>query len=351
MMRWAMAAMILLAGAVAAPSQNNAQPQQAQQQPNPEGWAYKLLAVDGKTVTGHDFGTVPMGAQLHHSFKITNIWNVPIKIHTQVSCDCVKVTPSKPVLNKMEAGTLDIDMDGRRFQGAKQVNVFVTIVDDSPRPQYTSTATLLITATSRTDVKLNPGAVAFGIVPRGQVAQQFIDIDYEGRQTDWGIVQVPKSDLFDISVKERIRAQGRIGYQVGLTLKADAAPGTYAQDLAITTNDPSSQTLLIPFQITVQPRLLVSPSPIRMPATRVGGEVTTTVLVQGPGKAFQITGVEGLGDGLTLARDPQGARPVHYLTFKLNPTQAGQISRKLTVKTDGDKDLTATVTVEAAVAQ
>jgi len=346
---WAAAVLTLLAANAAVHTQ---QPQlQPSQQAAPEGWAYKIFAVDGKSITGHEFGTVPKGAQLHHTFKMQNIWGVPLKVVTQVSCDCVKVTPSKPVLNKSEAGTLDIEMDGRRFDGQKAVNVFVTLVEDSPRPQYTSTATLLITATARTDIALNPGAVQFGIVPRGQAAQRFIDVDYTG-QLDWKIVQVPKNDLFDIAVMQRGNpVQGRAGYQVGLTLKSDAVAGTYKQELALSTNDPVNPTLLIPFEITVQPRLLVQPNPIQMPRTHVGGEVTTTVVVQGPGRAFQITGVDGLGDGLSLAAQPQGAKPTHLLTFKLNPTQAGQISRKVTLKTDGDKDLTATITVEAAVAQ
>ena len=341
MMRWAMVALVLSAGIA------TAQPPRQQQQ---DGWASKAFIDDNKPVSGHDFGVIPAGTQLHHDFKMKNLWGVPLKIQTAVSCGCVKVTLAKEVLQKNEAGTLQIDMDGRSFQGHKAVNVFVTLVEDSPRPKFQSTATLVVTANARVDVTLNPGAVNFGIVTAGQpVQKQFVDVDYAGR-LQWQITGVPKSDLFDISVLQRINAPGRIGYQVGLAVKPDAPVGKKKDELTLQTNDPASPTVAIPFEITILPRLQ-APEVVKATGAKVGAETMSgLVVIQSP-RPFKITGFNGLGNGLDLGQAiAKDARPIHYAKFKLTPTQAGTYSQKVTVNTD-DPTMTATITVEAEVAK
>ena len=116
-------------------------------------WASKAITVKGKRVDKLDFGIVEAGCELHHEFKITNLWAVRLKIHAQASSDCVKVMIEKDTLRKNETVKLQIDMDGRRFHGPKSVNVLVTLIDDSPLPKFQSTATLQILATTPTPVK------------------------------------------------------------------------------------------------------------------------------------------------------------------------------------------------------
>src|SRR4051812_1320123 len=56
------------------------QPAAAQQS---SAWADKLFGGD----LVHDFGVVPRGAQLKYSFKMTNIYKVPLEISSvRVSC-------------------------------------------------------------------------------------------------------------------------------------------------------------------------------------------------------------------------------------------------------------------------
>src|SRR5206468_10949563 len=78
------------------------------------GWPGKLfgdVAPDHKVPTGHDFGFVPKGAQLKHSFPLRNIYAVPLQIVTSVTCGCVTVTPNSQVLQPRESGVLDLNMD------------------------------------------------------------------------------------------------------------------------------------------------------------------------------------------------------------------------------------------------
>src|SRR5262245_6194175 len=87
-----------------------------------QGWAEKMF----KGGLTHDFGTQPRGAQLEHSFTITNIYAVRMEITSLKSgCGCVTATAPKRVLEPRESTTINIRMDSRRFSGAKTVAVRV----------------------------------------------------------------------------------------------------------------------------------------------------------------------------------------------------------------------------------
>jgi hypothetical protein len=72
-------------------------------------WANKLFEETSK-----DFGTCPRGAQLKHSFKMTNIYKVPLEV-TDVTpkCNCVTCTLTHKVLQPNEsAGRPAVRFDG-----------------------------------------------------------------------------------------------------------------------------------------------------------------------------------------------------------------------------------------------
>src|SRR6516164_4324359 len=87
-------------------------------------WADKLFAGD----LVHDFGVVPKGAQLKYSFKLTNIYKVPLEItQVQPTCGCITFNYSPKVLQPNESGTLNINMDSTRFNGPKTVKIRLSV--------------------------------------------------------------------------------------------------------------------------------------------------------------------------------------------------------------------------------
>jgi uncharacterized protein DUF1573 len=300
-------------------------------------WADKLFAKAGTT---HNFGNVPRGAVLSYRFPLTNIYAVPLEITgTRVSCGCVTVTPSASKLQPKESGYIDIVMDARRFTGAKTVSIYVTV-----GPQYTSTATLQVSANSRTDVVFNPGQVNFGVVAGGQTPAQTIDVEYAGT-LDWRITGIAQHSYpLDVQTTELYRRTGQVGYRLQVTLKANAPGGAFKHELFLQTNDPAS--LLVPVLVegTVQAPLSVAPAQVKLAPTPVGKEISTKVLVVGS-KPFRVTSVEGLGDGLT-ADLPPTADTKQIVTLKWRPTKAGDVKRELRFLTDIEGNPSATVTVE-----
>lgn len=311
-----------------------------------QGWAEKLFIHEGVPQTTHDFGTIPRGALVSHRFVMKNIYAVPLQVSTRASCGCVTVTPSPPVLQPRETGTIDVVMDARRFTGAKTVTIHVEV-----GPQFKSTAALTVTANSRADVVFNPGHVNFGVVPVGQPQTQTIEVEYAG-VLDWKIEGVNVGDApLDVKYTQLYRKQpgtgqqGGAGYRLSVTLK-DAPAGASKWEVHLQTNDPTSPTVPVLVEATVQAPLAAVPSSVTLGSVKVGEVVTRRVAIRG-NQPFKIVRVDGDGDGITVEY-PQAATPVHIVTIKFQPTRAGDVRKSLVFQTDLERDGTATVAVDGS---
>ncbi|MBI3408568.1 MAG: DUF1573 domain-containing protein [Planctomycetes bacterium] len=305
---------------------------QAQSEP----WANKLF----EGTTRHDFGTVPRGAQLKYSFKMKNIYKVPLEItNIRVSCGCLTASPSVKVIQPGDSASLDINMDGTRFTGYKPITIFVTV-----GPEYISTATLNVTANQRLDVVFNPGEIDFGLVQRGQQPSKAIDIEYAGAQP-WAVSEIVKNSASPFELKvEELKGRANRGYRIFATLKTDAPAGPFKHEVILKTNDTTSPTLSFNVLGNVLAALKVSPASINLTA-KVGEMSSRKVVVSGS-QAFRITAIDGQGEGITAERPDQEAS-THIIEIKFQPTKAGDQKRQLTIRTSLDKE-TATVTIDGS---
>jgi hypothetical protein len=301
-------------------------------------WADKLF----KGASSHDFGTVPRGAQLYHQFQMTNIWAVPLQIESvRTSCGCVTATASQQILQPRESAFLDIKMDAHRFTGPKTVTIYVTV-----GPQFTSTATLRVSANSRTDVVFNPGQISFGVVGQGQAAVQTIDVEYAG-VLDWRVNEVATNGApVDVSYEELYRRPGQVGYRIRAALKPDARPGHVKQELTLKTNDQTSPMVPVLLEATIQASLRVTPGTVSL-SLKVGEKDSRRVVVSAD-RPFKILAVDGVGDGIEAELPPSSAA-VQVVTLKFLPGQTGELHRQLRIKTDLDKETFTTVTVDGNV--
>ncbi len=289
-------------------------------------WAEKMF----KQGTTHDFGTVPRGSQLLHRFTMTNIYAVKLQItEVRASCGCVTVTPSSRVLEPRGTVTFEVSMDTRRFAGAKTVAIHVSV-----GPEFISTAELKVSANSRNDVVFNPGQLNFGVVSVGQTPSETIDLEYAG-SLDWRLTEVLANGApVDLSFKELYRRSGQVGYQVKATLKADAPSGVIKQPIILKTNDPTSPTVSVLVEANVQATLSVSPGILRLGAIKPNEVVTRKIVIQGK-KPFRLTGVEGMGEGITLAEEfGSKVAAVQTITFKVQLNVTGDFRREIHIKTD-----------------
>lgn len=310
---------------------------------NATAWADKLFGG----VTTHEFGVVARGAQLKHSFKMTNIYKVPLEItQIRVSCGCVRAEAPVKVLQPNASGMLHVYMDARQFNGPKNVRVYVTV-----GPEYISTATLFVSANGRQEVVFNPPSLDFGNIARGQTPTRSFDVEYGGG-LDWRVTEIVKSAAapFELRVEELPRLVGqapRRGYRLHATVKGDASPGPFKQEIILKTNNPAAPVLTYHVSGTVQATLTVTPSPLNLTGLRIGEMQTKKLLVRGS-RPFRITKVDGQGEGVTVDL-PTRQDTTHILTVRVQPTRAGDLRRQLTLRTDLGSE-SAVITVEGEIA-
>jgi len=304
-----------------------------------QGWAEKMFK-EGLT---HDFGTVPRGAQLVHKFRMTNIYAVEMKITgIKSGCGCVTATAEKEALAPRESTWLEVRMDGRRFAGAKEVGVRVTV-----GPNFISSAEVKVKANSRSDIVFNPGEVSFGTVVQGQTPTQVIDVEYAGRLAF--VVQGVSAQgvPYDVNIKEIYRRPGQVGYRMTVTLKADAPAGAAKHEVTLKTNDPNSPQVPVLIESNILSPVTVTPSPLALGPVKVDTPLIRRVVVRGQ-QPFRILGVDGVGQGVEL----EGAlgtnmAPIQFVTLKCQFNEAGPIKRELKIRTTAQQ-APMTFTVEGA---
>ena len=310
----------------------------------PVPWGNKFFApVDAPPVIVHDFGNVPWGTTLTHRFVMTNIYKVPMQIveDPKVSCGCTRIVRYTQKLESRETGFIDIEMDGRRFQGPKAVTITIQF-----GPKYRSTAVLQVRAFGRTDVAVNPGQVNFGVVSLGQQPAQAIDVQYSGQQQNWQITDVDSTNAPSVKVelKRLPPSRGTVGYRLTTSLKNDASTGILQEQVVLKTNDPNGPVVIIPVAGAVQaPLAIVQGSRVKLDPVPVGKESVRNIMVRG-NKPFKIVKIDGEGNGLSVKYYPI-SNPIQNVMVSFKPTQPGELQRKLTIYTDQRES--ASVVIEA----
>src|SRR5437868_13670512 len=260
-------------------------------QDQPTTWAGKLFKDDkGNIPTGHDFGTMAKGAVLHYRFPIKNIYAVPLAVSCDPSCSCVTVTPATQIIQANDTATIDVSMDTMRFNTPqKNVTVSVTVRHYDRNPQFWSSYSLQIKGVRRDDVELAPREAVAGIVSQAQQgASRELMIRYHGSQPDWQITGLAASQSapFEVTFQQTNRRRGQVDYRVVLTLRPDAPAGSLKGEVNLVTND-QNNLIAVPYDVTVQAPLSVSPAAVNLPVIKVGTAETRRVNVRA-GQPFRI---------------------------------------------------------------
>lgn len=297
-----------------------------------------LLALFDKQV--HDFGDVPIGPVLHHSFTIKNTTNQTLQIGgLRVSCGCVTPSTRTYTIPPGGTGTINAAMDTRRFVGAKQVTIFVLFTQ--PRVEEVS---LVVRAFGRTDISMNPDKLEFGKIKRGAGNTVTTTLTFAGS------TQVTEATCESGYVQLAISAPKQTGfglsYEITASLRSDIPVGNWYTDVWVKTN--TGSRLRIPLTVEVEPALTIAPGSIAFDDAKVGQVVKKSIVVKGA-QPFKIVEFKG-GDGLIQATAAsQEARSTHLITVTFTPEKAGEFSDSLEIITDLKSEGKVAVPIKARV--
>lgn len=290
-----------------------------------------------------DFGSVPRGPMLTHSYRLTNNTGQTVRITSvRVSCGCTSATALQGVLAPGQSTAVLAQMDTTRFVGPKTVTIYVQF----DQPQWAEVH-LAISSNSRTDVMVAPDTIAFGPVSRGTTPSRQTTVTFSGGTQ---LVSVAAESNYVQLTAKGMQGNGYENtYAVTATLRPDTPVGKWYTDVWLNTNSATSPRIRVPLTVDVEPALNLSPATAAFGSVPMGGEAERRVILRGP-QPFHIKEFKGADEVVNVtAADANEARPVHVLTIKVKPGSAGDLTRTVTIVTDLGGDNTAELHVKATV--
>jgi Protein of unknown function (DUF1573) len=309
------------------------------------GWTAGLFSE-----SRHEFGMVPRGVKVKHDFVLTNRLAEPITILSlRPSCGCTSGRASTSVVAAGQSAVIEAEMDTRNFVGPKSTVLFVSLVTSRG---HEAEVGLAVTANILSDIVLNPGAIDFGTIMRGQTPTQVLTID-RINAPGWRFVRmVSGSKSLNGQLVETGRKDGAVSYALSVGLKPDTPAGLLREEIRLISND--SETPSIPVLVTAWVRgdLTGAPSVLSLGQLRSSSAVQGRFVVRAS-RPFVISAVEGAGDGFSVSLSDQKALPVHVVTVAYKPdegTAKGDIRHRFRVHTDlaGEPPLDLTATLRVA---
>jgi len=291
-------------------------------------WAEKMFDK-----LSHDLGVVAKGADTKYRLSLTNKYLEPMHItNVSTSCGCFAARALKDVLQSRESTEIEVTVDTRRFQHQRDASITVSFGG-----QFPAQVRMPIRVYIRTDVVMTPGGVEFGSVPKGQSAERRINIAYAGRQ-NWSIKEVVnKNSNLDVKLAERGRGNGRVDYDLSVTLKPDAALGEIADQLQLVTDDASNPYLPVAVTGRVEAEYTVNPDVLAFGTLAPGEKKTINLVVRGR-KPFVIDKIESDKTvGVFQVRLPPEAKSVHVLPITITaPSEAASLDDTFTILIAGN---------------
>jgi Protein of unknown function (DUF1573) len=280
-----------------------------------------------------DFGSVPRGPVLKHSFAIKNNTGKVVTVSgVRVSCNlCTSAVVNKGQLQPGEETAVVVSMDSSKFIGSKTVYVYVTF----SQPEFQEVK-MWVQANSRDDVTVSPDNLGFGKIKRGSSPTLTTTVTLYGAAGSQ-ITEVEPESTFVQAKVEKIEGGSGVAYKVSTSLRADVPVGKWFTDVWVKTNNPSMPRVRVPLTVEVESALSVSPPSVALGQVKMGETVERKVMVRGT-TPFKIKQIKGADANLEVTDASDEAKLVHVLTVKVKASKAGDLNRTLKVITDLKED-------------
>jgi hypothetical protein len=308
-------------------------------------WADSFFSEDR-----HDFGMVPRGVKVKHNFLMTNRLAEPVTIlNLRPSCGCTSGIASAAIVQPGQTATIEATMDTRNFVGEKSTILYVSLITASGSEAETG---LGVRSYILSDIVLNPGAIEFGTVSRGQSPTQMLMIDKINAPNYRFERMASNSRAIRAQLLETARANGSVSYSLSVTLKSDAPAGIIRDEIRLFSND--AETPSIPVSVTayIRGEISAAPSVLALGQVQSTGGVQGRFVVRGT-KPFAIQSIEGASEGFSVVPTGAARQSTHVVTVAYKPesgTPRGDIRHVFRVHTDlpgeAPLDVTATLHVQ-----
>lgn len=258
----------------------------------------------------HDFGNVPKGQRPEHRFVVQNKFKEDIRIRNVVSsCGCTSVSVSKKTLKMWEKAEVVAVFNSTAFDGFKQATV--TVQFERPyvgEVQLTVRGNIVRTS----GINMSPKEISFGQVTEANLPERVVRLETQG-DPSFRVVDVKSTfPHISVSLKETVRNQQQVGYEMRTQLKPTIPAGASDGELILIVDERNGRRQIrIPFDAKVV-AIKISPEVITLANVKPGEEVKKTIILQSE-REFSITDVKCRTRAYRVKQKKKGARKVHVV--------------------------------------
>jgi hypothetical protein len=296
-------------------------------------------------VKTYDFGAVAVASKTEFTFPIVNQTSGTIHIQSvRASCGCTTPFVDTEYVAPNETGGIRARFNTDTFRGKRGATLTVVI----DKPQY-SEVRLRVDGYIRSDMVFHPGSLEFAKLTQGESQTKSSSVMYAGRG-DWEVVDVRTNHPWLIpSVKETGRGNGKVNYEVSVTVREDAPTGFFQDEVLVFTNDRSMPRVPLRVSGEVASELSISPQAIAIGSIKPGQSVTQKMVVIGK-EPFVIESIEA--EGWKVEFEPTtDAKKMHVVMASFTPVAdtTGPAKSTIVIKTAGEQSVTAKALLTADV--
>jgi hypothetical protein len=296
-------------------------------------------------VKSHDFGAVAVAAKTEFTFPIVNRTSGTIHIQSvRASCGCTTPFVDTEYVAPNETGSIRARFNTDTFRGKRGATL--TVVIDKP---YYSEVRLRVDGYIRSDMVFHPGSLEFTKLTQGESETKSSSVMYAGRN-DWEVVDVRSNLPWLIpTVKETGRGNGKVNYEISVTVREDAPTGFFQDEVLVFTNDRSMPRVPLRVSGEVASELSISPQAIALGSIKPGQALTQKMVVLGK-EPFVIESIEAEGWQIEFAPTTE-AKKTHVVvpTFTPLADATGPIKSTIVITTSGEQSVTAKALLTADV--
>src|SRR5579875_857351 len=274
----------------------------------------------------YDFGSVPQGPSIAHSFTIKNVGQADLVIgQVQSTCGCTIAALAKKRLRPGESTQILATFDTRHERGkaSRQIDVY----SNDPR-----TPDLILTMQGAITVAAEavPDEVNFGDLRKGAGATREVAIRRLRKSGQFSIVKLSNTNSH-IAVT-RQEGSSDVVARLELTVNRDMPPGPFEDTVEVSTND---QPIEIPVYGRVVGDLLVEPAQVSFGILPHGQSAVRYVrVVNNSTRPVTITALSSTNPAVSVSAKPLAAGKQYRLALALRGgTADGQLHGQLLIKT------------------
>lgn len=276
-------------------------------------WACPTFATQFSSMfasTSHDFGTVARAAKTEHRFYFDNPYDQPIHVRSvRTSCGCTTPIVETHDVPAKGRGSILARFNTDTHTGQRGATLTVTF----DKPSFAEVQ-LHVKGYIRTDVVFNPGEAAFGSVQQGKEKSIEVVLDYAGR-TDWQITGLTTNDNYlSATAREASRGNGRVRYNISLTMAEESPTGPYQSELIVQTNDRKLTRVPLRVMANVVAGITASPTTVSLGDIMAGDPIKQLILLKGQ-QSFLVKSIESdvFDIESNLSDEPKSLQPIQLI--------------------------------------